>query len=292
MRNFLGDVEDPISLSVLFNVTTSLKFYEHSLVEITVENGNKLVNEVTKLIHNTITKKENGKFSLQLETFDRELKNRSFSISEKVYAGRIADIIDDITIIANEAGKIQSISNLEEIQQKVEHTINKLSESYKGEKVEKNHQYLRSFYKSESLVIHDLKMYNQLGLLLNPYYGNHKSNKNRLHQLRYINFMENTVVNIEEQSKLKKFDAERKEAEIEIKGTMITPIYKSMFERQMGIKEITYDSKNDNPTLDKYDGLIIFNTDTGEVKSASIDIEFTFGSNYSKKIKYQLKEIL
>jgi hypothetical protein len=292
MRNFLGNIEEPISINLQLSITHSLKFYKFSMVEVTVENENKLINEITKLIHNTIIQKENNVFSSQLEIFDRELRNRSFSISEKVYASRIADINDDIIAQITSHAVIEKILNLKEIQQKVVQTIEKLNETYKGVKAEVANQFLINFYGNQDLLIADLYGYHQLGMLLNSYYGKHRSDTNRVRQVRYITFMENTLVNIEEQFKIKKIDDTLKEVAIEIKGTIIEPFYKSMFEREMGLKKITFDTKKDKPTLEKYDGSFIFNMDTGEVKSASIDIVFSFGSNYVKTIHYHLKEML
>jgi hypothetical protein len=292
MRNLLGNIEEIINLNLKLNIESSLKFYQFSMLEITLTNGVKLIHELNKLIHVTLIKKLNNLFTTQIETFDRVHKNRNFSTSEKDYTERIAQINDDVLLIINEYGQVQSITNLESIQQKAEQIIDKLSKSYVGEKAEQHYQFFKNFYANESLVITDLKIYKQMGLLLNPYYGNHKSDTIRTHQLRYLNFMDNTLVNIEEQSKIKKIDTALKEVEIKIKGTIIAPFYESMFEKVMEIKSISYDLKSDKPKLDKYDGSFIFNTDTGEVKSVLIDIIFSFGSNYSRAITYQLNEIL
>jgi hypothetical protein len=292
MRNLLGNIDEIINFNLRLNLSNSLKFYQFSMLETTTSNGVKLINELSKLVHVTLLKKNDNLFTSQIETFDREHKNRNFSISEKEYTSRIAEINDDILLIVNDYGQVQSIVNLEIIQQKVEEIINKLSDSYVGEKAEQHYQFLKTFYSNESLVIADLKMYKQMGLLLNPYYGKHKSDTIKTHQLRHLNFMDNTLVNVEEQAKIKKIDDQLKEVEIEIKGTIIDPFYKTMFEEEMSIKDIAYDPKMDNPNLDKYNGILVFNTDTGEVKSAFVDIAFTFGQNYKRTITYQLKEIL
>ncbi|WP_309609322.1 hypothetical protein [Flavobacterium sp.] len=290
MHNITNTLNGINEVKISLNLKEHLNFYDFSMIETTIENGNKIISEINKTIHSTITKGKYGSFEIQLETFDFEYKNRNVSTTEKDFIARIADINDNIIIEINEYAEIKAIQNLNKIQLRLEEKIEKLAKNNVGDKVNETFQYLRDFYKNEKRIILDTKNYKQHGLLLNTFYGSYTPTSYKKNKIRYLNFMDNTVVNIEEQAKVRRIKIEKRELEIEVTGKFDEPFYNDMFIKSLQEKEIFFDAENDKPILDKYEGSFIFDMDFGVVKSANITIEFSFGKNYNKTINYQLKE--
>lgn len=290
MQNNSSSLNNITELNLALNLASDMRFYAFSMMEITTENGIVLKNEITKTVHSTILKSGHETFSLQIESFDIELKNRTFSISEKEFLTRIAEVNDNILIQINDLGQIQKLLNHKEIQQRLEEKIARLSKSNVGEKVEASFQYLRDFYKDQKKIMLDAKNYKQYGLFLHALHGKYTPETSKKRTVRYLNFMENTVVNIEEQAKVKKIKINNREVEVAVSGRFIEPFYESMFLKSMQQKQITY-TENDKINLDKYEGDFIIDIDSGILKSASLFIAFSFGNNYKKTISYQLNEL-
>lgn len=291
MRNITDTVEGIKELDISLYLEEHLQFYEFSMMEITTENGNVLKSEVNKTIHSTILKKDFETYLIQLEVFDIEYKNRTVSLTEKDFLGRIAEVNDDIILETDEHLNINKLVNQHQIQKRLEEKIERLAKSNVGPKVEEMFQYLREFYSNDRRILLDIKNYRQHGLLLNPFYDRYTPLSVKKRSVRYLNFVENAVVNIGEEARVKKIKLKERELEVGVKGKMIAPFYNDMIFKSIKKKEISFDSEKDKPSLDKYEGSFIFNMNTGTVKKASIEIEFSLGNNYRKTISYQLNEL-
>ncbi|OJX50178.1 MAG: hypothetical protein BGO88_05690 [Flavobacterium sp. 38-13] len=291
MRNITDTVEGIKELDISLYLEEHLQFYKFSMMEITTENGNVLKSEVNKTIHSTILKKDFETYLIQLEVFDIEYKNRTVSLTEKDFLGRIAEVNDDIILETDEHLNINKLVNQHQIQKRLEEKIERLAKSNVGPKVEEMFQYLREFYSNDRRILLDIKNYRQHGLLLNPFYDRYTPLSVKKRSVRYLNFVENAVVNIGEEARVKKIKLKERELEVGVKGKMIAPFYNDMIFKSIKKKEVSFDSEKDKPSLDKYEGSFIFNMNTGTVKKASIEIEFSLGNNYRKTISYQLNEL-
>ncbi len=291
MQSFVSTVEEMLHVKLRYKLFEHMQFYQFSMLETTFENGNQLKNELNKLLHTTLTKKENNFYQMQIESFDREHKNRLFSSSEKVFGARLAEINDNLYFEVNSQAEVMHVAHMDQLQQKVEAVIHKLQAKYVGERVENTFQCLRDFYQNEQRIILDSKQYKQFGLLLNGFYGKHSADNPQKQMRRYLNFMDNTVVNIEERADIHKIDEEEQELHLRITGSMKEPFYNAMFLKTLLEKNIAFHPVNDQPQLDLYNGLFVFDMQLGIVKSAVIDIAFSYGENYQKTIHYQLNAL-
>lgn len=291
MQNITDTIDGIKELDICLYLEEHLQFYEFSMMETTIENGTVLKSEVKKTIHSTVLKKDFETYLIQLEIFDIEYKNRTVSIAEKDFLGRIAEINDDVILETDRHLNINKLLNQDQIQNRLEEKIAKLSKSNVGPKVEEMFQYLRDFYSNDRRILLDIKNYRQHGLLLNPFYDRYTPLSIKKRSVRYLNFVENAVVNIGEEAKVKKIKLKERELEVGVKGKMIAPFYNDMIFKSIKSKGILFDSEKDKPSLDEYEGSFIFDMNSGIVKKASISIEFSFGENYKKTISYQLNEL-
>ncbi|MEZ0005356.1 hypothetical protein ABH942_000707 [Flavobacterium sp. 28YEA47A] len=291
MRNITDSVDGIKELDISLYLEEHLQFYEFSMLETTTENGTVLKSEVKKTIHSTILKRDFETYVVQLEVFDIEYKNRTVSLTEKDFLGRIAEVNDDIILETDGHLNINKLVNQHQIQKRLEEKIEKLAKSNVGPKVEEMFQYLRDFYSNDRRILLDIKNYRQHGLFLNPFYDRYTPLSIKKRSVRYLNFVENAVVNIGEEARVKKIKLKERELEVGVRGKMIAPFYNDMIFKSIKKKEISFDSEKDKPMLDKYEGSFIFNMNTGAVKKASIEIEFSLGDNYKKTISYQLNEL-
>lgn len=291
MQNITDTIDGIKELDICLYLEEHLQFYEFSMMETTIENGTVLKSEVKKTIHSTVLKKDFETYLIQLEIFDIEYKNRTVSIAEKDFLGRIAEINDDVILETDRHLNINKLLNQDQIQNRLEEKIAKLSKSNVGPKVEEMFQYLRDFYSNDRRILLDIKNYRQHGLLLNPFYDRYTPLSIKKRSVRYLNFVENAVVNIGEEAKVKKIKLKERELEVGVKGKMIAPFYNDMIFKSIKSKGILFDSEKDKPNLDEYEGSFIFDMNSGIVKKASISIEFSFGANYKKTISYQLNEL-
>jgi len=291
MRNITDSVDGIKELDISLYLEEHLRFYEFSMLETTTENGTVLKSEVKKTIHSTILKRDFETYVIQLEVFDIEYKNRTVSMAEKDFLGRIAEVNDDVILETDGHLNINKLVNQHQIQKRLEEKIERLAKSNVGPKVEEMFQYLREFYSNDRRILLDIKNYRQHGLFLNPFYDRYTPLSIKKRSVRYLNFVENAVVNIGEEARVKKIKLKERELEVGVKGKMIAPFYNDMIFKSIKKKEISFDSEKDKPSLDKYEGSFIFNMNTGAVKKASIEIEFSLGNNYKKTISYQLNEL-
>jgi len=291
MRNITDSVDGIKELDISLYLEEHLQFYEFSMLETTTENGAVLKSEVKKTIHSTIVKRDFETYVIQLEVFDIEYKNRTVSMAEKDFLGRIAEVNDDVILETDGHLNINKLVNQHQIQKRLEEKIEKLAKSNVGPKVEEMFQYLREFYSNDRRILLDIKNYRQHGLFLNPFYDRYTPLSIKKRSVRYLNFVENAVVNIGEEARVKKIKLKERELEVGVRGKMIAPFYNDMIYKSIKKKEISFDSEKDKPSLDKYEGSFIFNMNTGAVKKAGIEIEFSLGNNYKKTISYQLNEL-
>ncbi len=291
MRKFFNTLEETATINLQLNVEEDLRQYQFSIIEVTTENESKHKSEINKTIFSRIKKAYGNSFTAHIETFDREYKNKEVSLTEKEFLTRLGEINDDVLLTINSVCDVKRIDNLLALQERAQSKIAKLAKSHIGEAVESTFKYYTEFYENEKRVMLDLVRYNELGLLLNNFYGVYAPKIIKKQRVRYLNFMNDTVVNVEEVAAIHKIDEENGTIEIKVNGTMIDPIYTSMFLKKIKDKSIIVNEKFDSACLNKYEGLFSFDTQTGIVKNARLEILFTYGHYYNKSITYQLNEI-
>jgi hypothetical protein len=292
MRKFFNTLEETATINLQLSVDEDLQSYQFSMIEITIENENKYKSELTKTMFSTIKKVSNNLFTAHIETFDNVYKNKEISTTEKEFLARLGEINDDVQLNINSVGDIKAINNLLEIQERAKSKIAKLAKSHVGEAVENTFKYYTDFYENDKRVILDLEHYKELGLLLNNFYGVYAPKIIKKNIIRYLNFMDDTIVNIEEVVSIHKIDEDNCTVEIKVYGEMINPMYETMFLKTLKNKSIIANENVDEAVLKKYEGFFMFDSTTGIVKNAKLDIEFTYGQYYNKTITYQLNEIV
>ncbi len=288
MRRILSTIEENTTISLQLNVDRAMRFYDFSYIDITTTQGERVVNELRKLYHVTIERQQDRLFTMHIESFDREHLCRSFSLSEKEYSSKLAQISDDIVLQVNNIGIIKAVVNIVEMQTKAEMITQKLSDSYVGNRVEEQFNNILQHYKQEQLVIQDAQHYIQYGLLCSNLYALYKPGKPIEKGMRYINIVANCVIDVEEQASVEKIDEDNGEVTIKVLGKLKQPILVKMIQYEMNMNDIDYINDVDKPILSKYLGLFTFNTKTGLLKAAQLDIDFSFGKNYNKTIQYKL----
>jgi hypothetical protein len=292
MRKFFNTLEETTTINLQLSVEEDLKQYQFLMLEVTTENGHIFKSELNKTIFSTIKKVSNNLFTAHIETFDRDYKNKTVSITEKEFLARLGEINDDVNLSIGSTGKIKTINNLLDIQERAKSKIAKLAKSHVGEMVQETFKYITTFYENEKRVVLDLENYKQLGLLLNNFYGVYAPKIIKKNTVRFLNFMDDTVVNVEEVASIHKLDEDNGMVEIKVNGEITEPIYKTMFLKSLKNKSIAINENTDKATLKKYEGYFVFDSTTGIVKNARIGIDFSYGKNYFKTITYQLKETI
>ena len=291
MRNFENTLEETARLNIKLQVQEALKSYHFSMMEITEENGNKLKKELNKTLFFTIKQNTDNLFTVQIETFDWEYKNKTVSITEKEFLRTVAEITDDVIMTIDNMGDIKRINNLPAIKERVISKTARLQKKYVGLHAQHSFKNIECFYQQEKQIINDVLTYKQFGLLLNNFYGLYSPKTNKQHTIRYTNFMDNTFITINENAVIHKIDKEKNVVEVKVSGNIIEPVYKSMFLKYLQEKLIAVNVEKDKPTLNKYEGHFFLDMHTGMILAAGIEIDFSFGDNYKKCISYKLNEI-
>jgi hypothetical protein len=292
MRKFFNTIEETATINLQLKVEEDLRAYRFSIMEVTIENENKYKSEINKTIFSTIKKVSDNLFTAHIEAFDSVYKNKKVSITEKEFLARLGEINDDVQLNINSLGSIKRIDNLLELQERAKSKITKLEKSYVGEQSKNIFKYYTDFYENEKRVVLDLESYKQLGLLVNNFYGVYAPKIIKKNTVRFLNFIDDAVVNIEEIASIHKIDEDNGTVEIKVNGEMINPIYKTMFLKSLKNKSIAVNENIDEAVLKKYVGFFMFDSTTGIVKNATLDIEFTYGQHYNKTITYQLNETI
>ena len=268
-----------------------LQFYKLKIEEKTICNGIINEHEIIKKIHLTTTKIADVGYEYHIEVFDRTHRNREYSLSEKDLVAQIATFADDLKIVLDENLNFVAIKNFDNIKKKAKHKIEILSKKYIGENATKLFEHLQRFYNHEKLLYDDLQRYDKFGLILIKFLGYYSFGKTKNHRIRYTNFLNNTLLEVNETIKLSRLNREIEGVELQLNGEINGINFnKKMFENEMKFQNIIY-SEKDIPTLEKYEGKFLFNTKTGKINNSEVHIVFSFGKNYSKELQYKLTKL-
>ncbi|MCX8533191.1 hypothetical protein [Chryseobacterium luquanense] len=279
----------PINISL--QLSFERKFYRYSYNEYTIINGKTHRSELNKILHVTLQAIENGRFEFHIETFNREHRDKELSLSEKDFLAYVARINDEIKVVTDEYAKLKILKDLPVLQEKSKEITKKLSGSYVGRHAENSFKFLNAFYNNGNMVCDDLLKNNQFGLILHKFYGKYNKENNQNHIVRYRNLMNNTVMDIEEQAQLQSIDEKEQLITLSYTGKLSSDKNWEQFYEEMERKQISYNKEKDVPTLNKYEGFILFDSKTKEVLEHNLTLVFSLGENYQKKFIYELKEI-
>ncbi|REC62518.1 hypothetical protein DRF65_10535 [Chryseobacterium pennae] len=285
-------MEAVFPIHVKLNLQEGKKFYRYTYNEYTTAYGETHRSELNKVFHVTLKRLETEGFEYHIEIFDRVHRDKELSSSEKDFLDRIAEINNDVKLITDEYGRLKSIQNLPILQNKVEKIVEKLSRSYVGKKADDFYQFLKTLYRNEDLVAKDFLKYNHFGMILHQFYGRYNEKEDQVrHSVRYRNFMDNTIIDIDESVQTEAIRYDNELLLLQYTGNIPSDKNWEMFYGEMQRKEIVYHSETDFPKLDKYKGQILLDFITKEVLEHKLTIEFSLGENYQKKIIYHIKEI-
>ena len=222
MRKFFNTIEETTTINLQLSVEEDLRAYQFSLIELTLENEKKYKSELTKTVFSTIKKLNNNLFTAHVEIFDSIYKNKEVSITEKEFLARLGEINDDVQLSINGVGSIKTVNNLLGIQERAKSKIAKLAKSHVGEAVENTFKYYTNFYENEKRLILDLENYKELGLLVNKFYGVYAPKIIKKNTTRFLNFIEDSIVNIEETAFIHKIDEDNNTVQIKVVCPSIT----------------------------------------------------------------------
>lgn len=284
-------MEPVFPIDVKLNLFEGKKFYRYSYNEYTIINGQTHRSELNKNFHVTLKRLEQEIFEYHIEIFDRVHRDKELSLSEKDFLARIAEINDDVVLITDEYGRLKNVQGLSVLQNKVEKTVEKLSRSYVGKQAEDTYRFLKEFYQKEHLLGQDFLKNNHFGMILHQFYGRYEQEDTAKNSVRYRNFMDNTVIDIEEHVQTEAMRCDDELLLLQYRGHIPSDKNWEMFYGEMKRKELAYNSETDIPKLDQYKGQILLNFKTKEVLEHKLTIEFSLGEHYQKKIIYHLKEI-
>ncbi|MDN3692376.1 hypothetical protein QWZ06_08905 [Chryseobacterium tructae] len=285
-------MEPVFPIHVKLNLQEGKKFYRYTYNEYTTTHGETHRSELNKVFHVTLKRLETERFEYHIEIFDRVHRDKKLSLSEKDFLDRIAEINNDVKLITDEYGRLKSIQNLPVLQNKLEKIVEKLSRSYVGKQADNFYQFLKTLYQSEDLVAKDLLKNIHFGLILHSFYGRFDEKDDQVrHSVRYRNFMNSTIIDIEESVETEAIRYDDELLLLQYTGNIPSNKNWEMFYGEMQRKEIAYHSETDFPKLDKYKGQILLDFSTKEVLEHKLTIEFSLGDNYQKRIIYHIKEI-
>lgn len=282
--------EFPIHLKL--NLAEGKKFYRYSYNDYTTINGKTHRSELNKNFHVALRHLETDRFEYHIEIFDRVHRDKELSLSEKDFLDRIAEINNDVVLVTNEYGRLKNVERLAVLQDKAKKITEKLSRSYVGKKADDFYTFLKEFYQKENLVCADFLKNNHFGMIVHKFYGWYDDKEEQVkHSVRYRNFMNNTIIDIDESVETEAMRNDDELLLLQYTGNIPSDKNREMFFGEMNRKEIAYNRETDFPKLDKYKGQILLDFVTKEVLEHKLTIEFSLGENYQKKIIYHLKEI-
>lgn len=284
-------MEPVFPIHVRLNLPEGKKFYRNTYNEYTTIYGETHRKELNKVFHVTLKRLEAERFEYHLETFDRVHRDKNLSLSEKDFLDRVADINSDVVLITDEYGRLKNIQGLPMLQDKVETTIERLSRTFVGKQAEGFYKTLKDFYQNENLVCTDFLKNVHFGMILHKLYGRHDKEDPVKYSVRYNNFMDNTIIDIDERVQTEAIRYDDELLLLQYTGSIPSDKNWEMFYGEMQRKEIAYNRATDVPKLDKYKGQILLDFTTKEVLEHKLTIEFSLGENYQKKIIYHIKEI-
>ncbi|MBO9690480.1 hypothetical protein [Chryseobacterium sp.] len=284
-------MEPVFPINVKLNLSEGKKFYRYSCNEYTTIYGKVHRSELNKNFHVTLKHLEADRFEYHIEVFDRVHRDKELSLSEKDFLARIADINDDVVLITDEYSRLKHIQGLSILQDRAEKAVKRLSRSYIGKKAEDVYQFLKTFYQNEKLVSQDFLKNIHFGMILHKFYGWYDKENLVTHKVRYSNFMDSTIIDINETVQTEAMRCDDELLLLQYTGNIPSEKNWEMFYGAMKRKEITYQSETDVPKLEKYKGQMLLDSTTKEVLEHKLTIEFSLGENYQKKIIYHIKEI-
>ncbi|WP_343658960.1 hypothetical protein [Chryseobacterium sp.] len=284
-------MEPVFPINVKLNLSEGKKFYRYSCNEYTTIYGKVHRSELNKNFHVTLKRLEADRFEYHIEVFDRVHRDKELSLSEKDFLARVADINDDVVLITDEYGRLKHVQGLSILQDRAEKAVERLSRSYIGKKAEDIYQFLKTFYQNEKLVSQDFLKNIHFGMILHKFYGWYDKENLVTHKVRYSNFMDSTIIDINETVQTEAMRCDDELLLLQYTGNIPSEKNWEMFYGAMKRKEITYHSETDVPKLEKYKGQMLLDSTTKEVLEHKLTIEFSLGENYQKKIIYHIKEI-
>ena len=282
-------IEFPLDLKL--NLSEEKKFYRYSFNEYTTIKGKKHRSEISKIFHVTLKQMQKNRYQYLIETFEREHRDRDLSTSEKIFFARVAEITDEVKIVTDEYGEMVSVEDLTKLQDKTTTVTEKLSKSYLGRHAENSFRFLRAFYKKEKLVGKGFLRNEQFGLIVNEFYTKYNKDQIIKRIIPLKSLMSNTEVDIEVHAKLENLSFEDHVAIINYTGKLAEKTSFEQFYEELDRKKIECDKHTAPPILEQYEGTIKYNAATGEIVAHDLNIMFTLGENYEKKLRFNLKEI-
>ncbi|MBZ4190995.1 hypothetical protein [Niabella beijingensis] len=281
----------PELVELALNFSERNQFYVLRIDERAVLNDVLHRNEKLSYFHATIQGSPYGDFRYHIEFFDRSLKNRDWSASEKEFLLQIDQIQDELWINTTRFAEVLEIENLKSLDSRARQIVNKLAKNYIGETAARTFNHLKIFYRQPQWVITDINRYEQLGLLFSKFYGNILEEVNKKHLVRFINLMPNTLIQVQESVQSFRVQYEAGCTEVLFKGILDAAfLQRAQLERQMKATALAFEP-TDQPLLDQYTGNIWYHNQTGMVQKAALQIQFSFGKNYQKQIVYTLDAI-
>lgn len=269
-----------------------LQFYRFSLKETCFINGTEKKKEIKKIFHITYLKPSLDGYTAIVETFNRVEKNREASVSGKIFTEKLASVRSTLELHIDNYGLINRIKNMDLVRDKRKKQIDRLSKKYIGQYAERSLDAWDRLYNNEQLLILFLKKYDELGLFFHPFYKQMQNRKIEENQLRYMSFLDHTLIYIKEKV-LDRFIDEpgHEKIHLTIGGEIVDPLYITMLDKSMELQKIPFDKQKDAPRLETYDGYFVLNNHTSRIYSTLLNIVFTYGKYYKKNIQYKLEEI-
>ncbi|WP_300685988.1 hypothetical protein [Chryseobacterium sp.] len=285
-------MEPVFPIDIKLNLLEGKKFYRYSCNEYTTTNGKTHRSELNKNFHVTLKLLETDRFEYHIEIFDRVHRDKELSLSEKDFLDRVAEINNDVVLVTDEYGKLKNVQGLSVLQDKTEKIIERLSRSYVGKQADDFYTFLKDFYQKENLICADFLKNNHFGMIVHKFYGWYDDQEEQIkHSVRYRNFMNNTVMDIDERIQTEAMRNDDELLLLQYTGNIPSDKNWEMFYGEMKRKEITYNRETDFPKLDKYKGQMLLDFVTKEVLEHKLTIEFSLGENYQKTIIYHIKEV-
>ncbi len=287
LRRVLSSVEELNSVYLQIKQQEAALFYDFSLLEACTLNGNTVYHELRKLYHFSILPQDSF-LQIHAESFDRQHFCKDFSTTEKEFCARLAQCDEEVLFRTNHLMQDISIENLTQIQEKLELAINRLSNSYRGEAVSRQFEDLRLHYSNPTAVLQHAKSYNLYGLFLFDFYGMFAPRQKKSRTVRFTNWLPHCIIDVVENVAVSKIDEMNNYAKFSIEGYLPTTKLQPQMAYALKQEGIEVDRSRDSLMLHQYSGNILCNQITGLVEKGQLNMHFSIGQNFEKKITYNL----
>ena len=288
---FFDEIPKPCNIKLSCADGDLNTFYNLSVKEESFINGTlNIKKHINSLIHTNLTAYNGNLMKMHIERFDTVIRDRSLSLGEKDLYEVAERIFDDVQLIIDETGKVKDVLNFAEICTEGWQNKEYLKERYKGDGMKTIDRFYDTALNHKSGFLNYLCNYSRMGLLLYIPYGFLSASflKSDI-VVRHNNLMLNTCADVTEYFKLEEVNPKDNFIVIKGKGDPAfadkTPIFRYEMQRLKIESE-----KHEKPELNEYTKQIKLNLHTGVVLSSSLNILFSFGKNYYKKIEYELKK--